>query len=124
MVIVAVKVTWSTVIHSPCACAMPCSIKLLFASTIFIGNDASKYQGPGAWPETTKVLPTAAFGFGDVTITRSASVGVEVATGGVVVAVMGGVGIGIAKSAQVSPRITINTAIRIPVQSRVFMGTV
>src|SRR3989344_3661566 len=106
MVTVAVKVTWSVVIHSPCACAMPCPIRLLFASTIFIGNDASKYHGPGAWPETTKVFPTTAFGFGDVTITRSASVGVVVATGEVVGAVMGGVGVGIAKSAQGSPRIT------------------
>src|SRR3989338_8090059 len=114
MVTVAVKVTCSVVIHSPCACAMPCPIRLLFASTIFMGNDASKYHGPGAWPETTKVLPTTALAFGDVTTTRSASVGVVVATGGVVVAVMGGVGPGIAKSAQVSPRMTINTAMSIP----------
>src|SRR3989344_4706288 len=97
-------------------------MKLLSLSTILIGKDASKYQGPGAAPETTKIFPTVELAFGEVTITRSASVGV--ATGGVVVAVMGGVGVGIAKSAQVSPKMTKNTAMSMPVQRRVFIGTV
>src|SRR3990167_1795349 len=113
-VTVAVNVTRSVVIHSPCAWAIPCPMKLLSLSTILMGNEASKYHGPGADPETTKIFPTVELAFGEVTTTLAESGCVDVAAGGVDVAVGASTRAGIAKRTHARTTMTIKRRLIIP----------
>src|SRR3989344_3088426 len=69
MCIIAVKVTNSSVIHSPCAVAVARPTTLPSISRTCIGNCASKNHGPGATPATVKLRPTCCFCCGVVTTT-------------------------------------------------------